>query len=306
MRGDPVASMVLAVLRACVRHRTNGHAAETAFFALLSLVPATITLGGVLHLFAKVGGPDLETRGQRGAAATIRVLIGPKLADSVVNPFVRTQLEHSEGLAVTGLLVSAWLTSRAFYAITHGIDVAYGVAQPRNFRVQRLIALGYAVAAVVLVAVTLAIMVLGWHSGRANVDRFFGRTPVVAQLWMVARWPLLLVVLLVVLVGLYRYGANVRHTWRQCLPGAAVALALWIGAAALFRAYVLFGTAEPTGVHTNDEQVVLIGRAIGATIGTGIWMYFSALAVLLGAEFNGVLVRRHQAAEVTAATAGSP
>ena len=50
------------------------------------------------------------------------------------------------------------------------------------------------------------------------------------------RWPLLLAILLPVIAAVYRYGPNVRHTWRQCLPGAALAVLLWVGAAALFRA----------------------------------------------------------------------
>ena len=296
MSAEAVRSLTMSVLRAAVRHRTNGHAAEIAFFALLSLVPATVTVGGLLHLFARVGGPALATRGQQGATESIRLLIGPKLADSVINPFVRTQLSQTRGFALTGLIATAWLSSRVFNALSHALDEAFGVADRRPSRIQRLIALGHAVVAVIVVTMTLAVMVLGWHSGRAGLDRFLGRTPVVAQLWAVVRWPLLISILLFVIAGLYRYGPNARHPWRQCLPGAAVAVALWIAAAIGFRAYLLVGAGAPTGVRSEDPQVVLIGRAIGASIGTGVWMYFSALAVLTGAELNGELGRRRGAA----------
>jgi membrane protein len=282
----------MAVLRAAVRDRMNSHAAEISFFALLSLVPATVTLGGVLHLFAHVGGPALATRAQDGAKEAIRLLIGPKLADSVINPFVQTQLSQSRGLAITGLIATAWLASRMFHALSHGLDVAFGVADRRPSKLQRLFAIGHAIVAVAVVAVTLAVMVLGWHSGKSGLDRFMGRAPVVAQLWQVIRWPLLFVVLLGVIVNLYRYGPNLRLGVRQCLPGACLAVVLWVGAAVGFRAYLLVGAAAPTGVSTKDQQVVLIGRAIGASIGTAVWMYFSSLAILTGAELNGVLLRR--------------
>lgn len=286
-----VRSFGLAVIRAFIRHRSNAHAAEIAFFALLALVPATITLGGVLDLLSHVGGSELAARGQRGAAEAIRFLIGPKLADSVINPFVRTQLSQSRGVAVAGLLATAWLVGRAFYALTHALDVAFEARDRRLSRVERLIALSYAIAAVAVIAVTLSLMVLGWHSGKAGLDRFMGRTPIVAQLWAVLRWPLLIIILLGVVIGIYRYVPAARQRCRDCRPGAYVAVVLWIAAAVAFRGYLTLGAAAPTGVTTHDERVTLIGQAIGASIATGVWLYASALAILLGAEVNGQLMR---------------
>ncbi len=299
MRADAFKSLAVSVLRAGIRHRTDGHAAEIAFFALLSLIPATVTLGGVLQILSRVGGPELAERGSEGATEAIRFLIGPKLADSVINPFVKTQLSQTRGPAITGLILTAWLTSRAFHALAHALDVAFEATDRRPSRIQRLIALGYSVFAVAVVAVTLALMVLGWHNGRAGIDRFMGQTPVVAQLWQVARWPLLILILLGVVVGIYRFGPNVGHTCRQCLPGAYLAVVLWVAAAVAFRAYLTVGAAAPTGVTTHDERVILIGRAVGASIATAIWMYVSALAILTGAELNGELRRRQRSAALT-------
>jgi uncharacterized BrkB/YihY/UPF0761 family membrane protein len=118
---------------------------------------------------------------------------------------------------------------------------------------------------------------------------------------------LLFFVLLGVIVNLYRYGPNVRLSVRQCLPGACLAVVLWIGAAGVFRGYLLIGAVAPTGVHTDDQQVVLIGRAIGASIATGVWLYFSSLAVLTGAELNSVLLQlRATAPAAEAATSTQP
>ncbi len=243
-----VGSIAVAVVRAAVRDRVNAHAAAMSFFALLSLVPATVTLGGVLHALARIGGPELAVRAQQGAAEAIRLLIGPKLADPVINPFVQTQLTQSSGPAITGLLASGWLISRIFYSLEHGLDVTFGVADRRPSRVQRLYALGHAVIAVAVVSVTLAVMVLGWHSGHAGLDRVMGQAPVVAQLWVMLRWPLLFFILLGVIVNLYRFGPNVRLSVRQCLPGAYLAVVLWIAAAGVFRGYLLIGPVAPTGV----------------------------------------------------------
>lgn len=297
MRRENLASVTASVLRKAVRHRLNSHAAEIAFFALLSLVPATITLGGALHLMAHIGGPQFAIKAEDGSDEAIRFLIGHKLADPVIVPFVNTQLSQPRGAAISALLIAAWLTSRVFHALEHALDVTFDVTDRRPSRIQRLISMVCAVAAVAVVVATLAVMAVGWHSGRAGLDQFFARTPVIAQLWALGRWPLLVVILLGILVLLYRYGPNVDHTLRHCLPGAVVAVALWIGAAVGFRAYLMVGAGAPTGVRTNDERVQLIGQATGAAIATGVWIYVSALVVLLGAEINAELRRRRLSAE---------
>jgi membrane protein len=150
------------------------------------------------------------------------------------------------------------------------------------------------VCVVAVIAVTLALMVLGWHNGRAGLDRFMGQTPVISQLWIAMRWPLLVVILFAVVMGIYRFGPNLTLTWRQCLPGAIVSVVLWLLASVAFRAYLVFGAAAPTGIATRNKEVVLIGRAVGASIATGFFMYVTALAILFGAEINGVLWRRER------------
>jgi membrane protein len=284
--------LTAGVLRASVRHRLTGHAAEIAFFGLLALVPATVTVGGVLRLMVHVGGRDLETRGIEGARDSIRLLMGAKLADSVVGPFVSAQLSAtSGGLALGGLIITAWLFSRLFYSFAHALDVAYGVEDLPLSRMRRLMSLVNAIGAVVLLSITLAVMVLGLHGGRAGLDRFMGQTPVISTLWTVGRWPLLYAILLAVLLGLYRYSPSVRFSFRHCLPGAALAVVLWTGAAAIFRVYLLLGAAAPTGVSSSDQNVTIIGRAVGAAIGTAVFMYFSTLAILIGAELNAQLAK---------------
>jgi membrane protein len=284
--------LTAAVLRASVRHRLTGHAAEIAFFGLLALVPATVTVGGVLRLLAHIGGRDLQTRGVQGAEDSIRLLMGAKLADSVVGPFVSAQLSaSSSGLALGGLIITAWLFSRLFYSFAHALDVAYGVEDRPPSRIRRLMSLANAIGAVVLLSLTLAVMVLGLHGGRAGLDRFMGHAPVISTLWKLGRWPLLFAILLVILMALYRYSPSVRYRFRHCLPGAVLAVILWTGAAVVFRVYLLLGAAAPTGVSSSDRNVTLIGRAVGAAIGTAVFMYFSTVAILVGAELNAQLAK---------------
>jgi hypothetical protein len=87
----------------------------------------------------------------------------------------------------------------------------------------------------------------------------------------------------------------------QAVPaGGSGGVGLWIAAAAGFRAYLMLGAGAPTGVSTGDDRVRLIGQAIGASIATGVWMYVSALVVMLGAEINAELRGRAQNPHVVA------
>jgi membrane protein len=86
------------------------------------------------------------------------------------------------------------------------------------------------------------------------------------------------------LVFLYRYSPNVRHSCRDCLPGALFGAALWIVAAAAFR--LTAGTRDSLGVASGDADVELIGQAVNAVVATVIWAYLASIAILIGGEFN--------------------
>ena len=103
--------------------------------------------------------------------------------------------------------------------------------------------------------------------GRAGIYRFFGHAPVIATAWKLVRWPLLLAILLAVIAALYRYGPNVRHAWRQCLPGAALAVLLWMGAAALFRATQGSDGADGPGLDEDDEGFPHCPRTAYSVVG---------------------------------------
>jgi membrane protein len=283
------------IARSGMRHRLNGHAAEISFFALLSLIPVTVTIGAALKLVSATMGADVADQGRQGALDTIRLLIGPTLDDSVVGPFVRAQLtQQDSSVAIGGLILSWWLFGRLFTAVAHGLDAAYGVSDRRSSITGRIIALISSATGLAAIMVTLTLMVVGWRGDRHGIDRWLASVPVAAEIWSIVRWPVLLLILVAILVGLYRYSPNVRHRWRDCMPGAVLGVLLWVGAAALFRAYLVLGSGAPTGVRSDDPQVVLIGRAVGASIGTAVFIYFSSIAILIGAEVNALFIRHRQ------------
>jgi membrane protein len=285
-----------AVVRSAVRHRTTGHAAEMSFFAMLALVPATVTVGAAMHLLGRVAGERTELREQAGAVSSIRVVIGPGLGESIIVPFVRAQLTQQHGgVAIGGILVTWWLFSHLFHSTSHALDAVYEVDDRRRTPVRRAIALAYALASVVAVTVTLAVMSaapLGINDEPHS--SVVGNT--LQGLWTVARWPLLVAVVVLTFLCLYRYSPDVRHSFRNCLPGALLAAALWIVLIICFRFYLALGFGAPTGVISDDPRIQLIGQAVAAVVATSFLFYFASSAVHIGAELNAELIRRTRGA----------
>jgi membrane protein len=292
LRADGRGRTVVEVWRATRRHRTTGHAAEMAFFAVLTLVPSTIAVGSALGLSERVVGTGTVTEAETAATSAVSTLMGPQLADNVIGPFVHAQLAQPQGgVALGGLLVAWWLASHLFMATAHALDYAYGVRDHRPTVVQRFIALAFAIGSVGIVALTVEMMVTG-PLGNLTGDpaHALGIEGPYHAVWSVLRWPLGFALVVVFLVCLYRFTPNVRHCWRDCLPGAVAGACLWISAAVAFR--LTAGVRDWSGVSGGDPSVVLIGQAVNAVVSTVLWAYLASIAILLGGELNAVLRAR--------------
>jgi membrane protein len=143
----------------------------------------------------------------------------------------------------------------------------------------------------VVVALTLGILVVGPLGGGPDIAERLGLGRAVALAWSLARWPALLLILIGFLTCLHRFSPNVEHSWRDCVPGAALGVILWVVAAAGFRIYLGLGGGVTRGVALQDETVAVIGRAVGAVVATVLWTYFSSMAILIGGELNAELAR---------------
>jgi membrane protein len=215
------------------------------------------------------------------------------VTDGVVDPFVRAQLSQQHGgAALGGLLLTWWVASHLFDATSRALDTAYHDRHRRQTLHQRLIALAFAFASVVVVVLTLGILVDEpfVDERRALADQL-GLSHWLATAWLLGRWPVVLLVLVGFLLCLYRFAPSVRHTWRDLVPGAVLGVLLWILAAVAFRIYLAVGRGAPTGLVVSDERVVIVGRAVGAVVATVLWTYFSSVAILLGNELNAELAR---------------
>jgi membrane protein len=291
----------LDVARSAHRHRTTGHAAEMAFFAVLTLVPSTVAVGAALGLSKHVIGESTVKEAENAVTGAVRAIMGPELADSVISPFVHAQLSQPRGgVALGSLLVAWWLSSHLFEATGHALDTAYGVRTHRATHWQRLLALAFALGSVVLVSVTVEMMVVGpLGDPDKGPAAWLGLGDAYTVAWSIVRWPLLLLVIVAFLVSLYRFSPNTRHCWRDCLPGAFLGATLWLLAAVAFRASAALGLRSSSGVAADDATVNLIGQSVNAVVATVLWAYMASIAILIGGEFNAALRARRAAEAAT-------
>lgn len=283
-------------VHAGAQHRLTGLAAEMAFFASLALIPFTAAFGGVLGYVEPLAGTSGVTGTEDVVIELMTVILGPNLVVDVAAPYVQAQLSEARGeLAVGGLIAGLWLASRVFLPAVYALDLAYGAVERRTVLKRRLIALALAVASLFVITLQVMLLVLGPLLGGAReLAARFGLSDTFTVLWTIFQWPVLAAVLTAFLLTVYRVVPARRLSWRRSLPGAIVAVIVWLLVATGFRAYLASGIQPGQGVEVSAEAIASVGRAVGALLATVLWVFLSSIAVLFGGEINAAIDRRRR------------
>lgn len=249
-------------------------AAGIAFYGLLSLFPTMAAFISLYGLFADVATAQEHLSYLTGVIpADVLTFIGQEMT--------RIASERTGDLGLTfviGLLLSLWSANAASKALFDGLNVAYHETEKRNFIMINLQTYAFTLGAVVfLIAAAGAIVV---------VPILFELLPLGAGAFLLSllRWPILVLFMTLGLAALYRFGPSRRPArWRWLTWGAAVAAGLWLLASLAFSFYV-----------ANFANYARTYGSLGAVVGLMMWLWVSALVVLLGAELNSEL--EHQTA----------
>jgi membrane protein len=253
-------------------------AAALTYYAVLALFPAVIA---VLSLIGLVG------KGQTTINAIIDILrqIGMTSVANNVEPLLRElSSSRGNGLAlIVGLLLALWSASGYVGAFGRGMNRVYGFAEGRPIWKLRPTMLLVTVVTVVLTALVLLGLVLTGSAAKAVGDQIgLGSTAV--TVWNIAKWPVMLVIVMFIVALLYYATPNVKQPkFRWVSVGASVAILVWIVASAAFALYV-----------ANFSHY---GRTYGSLAGVIVfllWLWITNLALLFGAELDAELERGRQ------------
>ncbi|WP_249123996.1 YihY/virulence factor BrkB family protein [Saccharopolyspora erythraea] len=273
-----VARLAIGVVRTSARHRITGLAGEAAFFAVLSLPPLLLGLVGTIGYLGDVIGRDTVASVHGAILVASAAVLSPQGVAEIVEPTLDQVLTTGQaGISVVGFAVAVWSGSRALGVYIDTISVLYGLSGYRGLVRQRLMSvLLYTVGLLVGIAL-LPLMVVGPN---VLMHLLPGMDALVHGLY----WPAVLVLSAAFLSTLYYMSVPVHTPWRENLPGAAAALLVWIAGSAVLRAYLAV-TIQSSPFY----------GALSAPIAVLLWLYVTALAILIGAAINAELDRLNPA-----------
>lgn len=257
----------------CMEYRVTGLAAEAAFFVLLSLPPLLLGLVGALGYVDTVIGLDTIDHIRHNILTASATVLSDKGVNQLVKPLVDDVFHgRRPDLISIGFLIALWSGSRAVNVFVDTITIMYGLEGHRGIVKTRLMSLVLYVIALVLGAAVLPLVVIGPNA----VTGMPGGAGTVHVLY----WPFVLLSSIAFLTTLYHFSVPVRSPWYEDVPGALVALLMWVLGSFLLRIYL-----------THAVEGHTIYGSLAAPVAVLLWIGVSAFAVLVGAAVNAAVDR---------------
>jgi membrane protein len=268
-------TLTTMTVRDAIDDRLPGLAAEVSFYLLLSLPPLLLVGLGALGYIGDLFGADAVATVQRQIIDTAGQVLSEETVDDVVRPAVENLLEQGRAdILSIGALLALWSGSRALKVITQAITIAYDLEDRRTWWQHRLLGLGLTVAGVLMAAVLLPLLVVGPEAGGALADRF-GLGRAFDLVWQILYFPVVIALGLSLLAWVYHIVPPHTTRWRRDLPGAVLAFLVWLAGSFGLRVYATTFVESDSAYSYFGTPLVLL-----------LWIYLTAVALLLGAELN--------------------
>jgi membrane protein len=284
---------LVEVVHKADRDRLLGLAAETAFFAVLTLFPALLFAAAVLGQLSVIIGDRNAQRVEQGVLDFLDGLLTDTASPAIDT--VRDLFDSSPNALTIAFVLALLSLSTAFSTLINTVNICYDVPETRGWWRRRWLGLLLGVGTVLTGALAVTLLVIGPLFGRAeDVVASIGLDAEYSLLWAYARWPLAFVSLVLWATTMQHLTPARRERWRYDLPGGLLTALLW-----LLASY---------GLNLYLEAAVSASPVFGA-LGGGLilmsWFYLLCVALLSGAELNAILLarRRHRACLRDAAAA---
>ncbi|MEV0790489.1 YhjD/YihY/BrkB family envelope integrity protein [Kribbella sp. NPDC050459] len=270
----------------CLRYRVTGLAAEGAFFAILSLPPLIFGLAGSLGYIASKW---FEVETINDIKQQIVDLAARALTDDSIKNVIAPTLDQvlnggRPDVISIGFVLALWSGSRALNVFVDTITIMYGMGGKRGIVRTRALSFSLYCAALVIGVIVLPLVLAGPNAVDALLPH---RLDFLNQLY----WPVVTILSAGFLNTLYHLSVPIRTPWVSDLPGSFLALSIWILGSFVLR-WILQSTVGGTSIY----------GPLAAPIAVLMWLYMTAIAVLIGAALNAVVDRlwphKAQVAEV--------
>ncbi len=251
-------------------------AAALTYYGVLSIFPMLAALVGLLGFIGpSATQPLIDNLGS----------VAPGPAKQIFTSAIQNIQSHQGAAgvaAIVGLVLALWSASGYVAAFMRASNSIYEVPEGRPIWKTAPIRLGVTLVLVILLVIS-AVMVVFTGGLAQQVGNVIGVGSTAVQVWDIAKWPVLLVIVSLMFALLYWASPNARQPgFRWVSPGGVVGVVIWVVASALFALYIAkYGQAGYAKTYGAFAGIIIFL----------VWLWVSNLAVLLGAEFNAELDR---------------
>jgi len=265
-------------LREFTKDQCPDLAAALTYYSVLSIFPALLALVSLLGIFGQA---------EKTTSALLEIVQGFAPAETVQaikQPVEQLSNSSAAGLTlVLGILTALWSASGYVGAFGRAMNRIYEIDEGRPFIKLRGTMLAVTIATVLIVLVLSAMLVLSGPVAEA-VGNAIGLGGAVLTAWNILKWPVILLLVILVIAILYYATPNVKQPkFRWMSLGSAIALVIFLLASLAFAFYVAnFNSYEKTY------------GAIGGVIISLLWLWILNMSLLFGAEFDAEMERGRQ------------
>ncbi|MGC1209294.1 MAG: YihY/virulence factor BrkB family protein [Ornithinimicrobium sp.] len=252
-------------------------AASLTYFAVLSLFPALLAMISILGLL----GPN--------TIATLLDIVkdmgAPESSIEPIETFITNNLgSGGAGVAlVIGVAGALYAASNYVNAFSRSMNKVYGVEEGRPIWTLRPWIYGITVVMAAMVLLVAAALVIT-PSFAASIADVVGLGSTVVFVWNLAKWPVVVAIVMGIVSVLYWATPNVRPKYRLITVGSAFALVVWALATALLGLYVGSGLATYNETYGAFAGVIILL----------LWLWVTNIVLLIGAEVDVEMERSRQ------------
>jgi len=248
-----------------------GNLAYKAIFAIFPFFTFLLSLLGLFNAQDLVNTMIKNLSGMLPQSAT-------KFIEGQLLSITQSQAESAFTFgAIISILLALWGVSGAFRSVMEAMNVMYEVEEDRPFWKKYGISIFISLAVVLLMLTAFVIVIFGRSIGGA-VAEAVGLGTVFQTVWSIVQWPIVACVVLFTFAVVYYFAPAAKQRWRWISPGSVLAFIFWL----------LFSLAFSYYAGNFSSYNETYGSLAGVIIFM-LYVYYSALIMLVGAEMNQVI-----------------
>jgi membrane protein len=268
----------LRILRGAGKEFSADNLSDTAaaltYYSIQAIFPAALALVSIIGLLNQSTTTKLINN--------LGDVIPGSAKGTIMTMITHLQQTGSQtaGIAfIVGLVAAIWSASGYVAAFMRASNTVFDVPEGRPIW-KTLPTRLLTTIVLLLLLIVAAVIVVFTGSLAKQAGNLIGVGSTAVTVWDIAKWPVLLILMMVMVGILYWAAPNAKQGFKWVSPGGVVGVLIWIVASALFAFYVANFSSYNKTYGTFAGVIIFL-----------VWIWISNLAILFGAEFNAEIAR---------------